>query len=357
MERRKRRSKILTYDDVLLRLRDTLLDDVRGRSRAPAARALRRRPGRRVPGHRPGAVGHHAPRLRRRAARRWCSSAIPSRPSTPSAAPTSTPTSRRTRWCESEWTLDVNWRSDQGLLEAYDALVRRRAARLRGHHLPHDPGGRRPPEPRLDRCARAGALARPDRARRGRARPAHPDEGQPRRGDARSADRPGPRRRRRRAARRPARRSSHAGVTGPSSTRQPLAPRPHRRAGADQPRRRTTGARCAARRSACRRSSAARASVFATEPAREWLRLLEALERPTARDRASLGGLDLLRRLDGGAGGRRPTRSEWEDLHWSLHRWAAPAARPGRRRAARDGQQRPRRARRACSPRPRASAS
>ena len=38
----------------------------------PPARPLRRRPGRRVPGHRPGAVGHPAPGVRRRRARRSC---------------------------------------------------------------------------------------------------------------------------------------------------------------------------------------------------------------------------------------------------------------------------------------------
>ncbi len=63
-------------------------------------------------------------------------------------------------------------------------------------------------------------------------------------------------------------------------------------------------------------------SVFATEPASEWLRLLEALERPTARDRARLAALtcfvgwtpDEVATAD---------EAEWEDLHWSLHRWAA----------------------------------
>ncbi len=39
----------------------------------PVARALRRRPRRRVPGHRPGAVGHHGARVRDGAARPpWC---------------------------------------------------------------------------------------------------------------------------------------------------------------------------------------------------------------------------------------------------------------------------------------------
>ena len=63
-------------------------------------------------------------------------------------------------------------------------------------------------------------------------------------------------------------------------------------------------------------------SVFATRPALEWLRLLQALERPTARDRASLAALTCFV-------GWTPeevataTEDQWEDLHWSLHRWAA----------------------------------
>jgi exodeoxyribonuclease V beta subunit len=62
-------------------------------------------------------------------------------------------------------------------------------------------------------------------------------------------------------------------------------------------------------------------SVFATDPALEWLRLLQALERPTARDRASLAALTCFV-------GWTPERvatadeAEWEALHWSLHRWA-----------------------------------
>ena len=69
---RKHRGAVMTYDDLLTRLqRDAGRAARRGR-RAPAARALPRRARRRVPGHRPGPVGHHAPRVRRRAAARSC---------------------------------------------------------------------------------------------------------------------------------------------------------------------------------------------------------------------------------------------------------------------------------------------
>ncbi len=63
-------------------------------------------------------------------------------------------------------------------------------------------------------------------------------------------------------------------------------------------------------------------SVFSTEPAQEWLQLLEALERPTARDRASLVALT---RFVGWTADEVASASEeaWEDLHWSLHQWAA----------------------------------
>ena len=111
---RKRARKILTYDDVLLRLRDTLSDRSRDQWRLPAlARALRRRPGRRVPGHRPRAVGHHEDRLRR-----GRDDARPHRRS--QAGDLRLPRCRRPRLppgagqpVQSEWTLDVNWRSDK----------------------------------------------------------------------------------------------------------------------------------------------------------------------------------------------------------------------------------------------------
>jgi len=63
-------------------------------------------------------------------------------------------------------------------------------------------------------------------------------------------------------------------------------------------------------------------SVFATAPATEWLRLLEALERPTARDRATVVALSS---FIGWTAGQAAMASdeEWEDLHWRLHRWAA----------------------------------
>ena len=62
--------------------------------------------------------------------------------------------------------------------------------------------------------------------------------------------------------------------------------------------------------------------MFGTEPALDWLRLLEALERPTARDRASLAALTCFVGWTP-EGVATAGEDEWEDLHWSLHQWAA----------------------------------
>jgi exodeoxyribonuclease V beta subunit len=69
-------------------------------------------------------------------------------------------------------------------------------------------------------------------------------------------------------------------------------------------------------------------SVFATEPATQWLQLLDALERPTARDRA---GAVALTAFIGWTGDQvaNAGETEWEDLHWLLHRWAALLRRRG----------------------------
>ena len=62
-------------------------------------------------------------------------------------------------------------------------------------------------------------------------------------------------------------------------------------------------------------------SVFGTEPAREWLRLLEALERPTSSPRAH--GAALTPFL-GWTAEQVATADEaaWEDVHTRLHEWA-----------------------------------
>ena len=79
---------------------------------------------------------------------------------------------------QSEWTLDVNWRSDEGLLAAYDALFADAQLGRGGHHLPQDHA---PPTP----TASPGSSVRPvvaplrvaHRARRRRPRAAHGQQG------------------------------------------------------------------------------------------------------------------------------------------------------------------------------------
>ncbi len=62
-------------------------------------------------------------------------------------------------------------------------------------------------------------------------------------------------------------------------------------------------------------------SVFVSDAARQWLRLLEALERPTARDRGSLVALT---QFIGWSATEvaQAGETEWEELHLSLHDWA-----------------------------------
>ena len=66
LEARKRRTGVMTYDDLLTRLSDTLDGRERRGRRGAAARPLPRRARRRVPGHRPRAVADHADGVRRR---------------------------------------------------------------------------------------------------------------------------------------------------------------------------------------------------------------------------------------------------------------------------------------------------
>ncbi len=69
-------------------------------------------------------------------------------------------------------------------------------------------------------------------------------------------------------------------------------------------------------------------SVFGTVPAAEWLRLLDALERPTARDRAASAALTA---FIGWSPEEIATTgaAEWEDLHWLLHSWSGILRRRG----------------------------
>ena len=123
VEARKRRSGVMTYDDLLTRLRDTLADDEHG---AAACAKLRER-------YRVALVDEFQDtdpiqwEIMRRAFGDGDATLDPdrrsrSRRSTRSAAPTSTPTSAPPRAPSPQATLATNWRSDQGLIDALDAL-------------------------------------------------------------------------------------------------------------------------------------------------------------------------------------------------------------------------------------------
>ena len=78
-------------------------------------------------------------------------------------------------------------------------------------------------------------------------------------------------------------------------------------------------------------------SVFGTEPARQWLRLLEALERPASITRAHSAALTAFvgwpaERL----AGADDDSWEWEEVHRRLHEWARVLRDPGRGVAAGD---------------------
>jgi len=69
-------------------------------------------------------------------------------------------------------------------------------------------------------------------------------------------------------------------------------------------------------------------SVFATAPAQEWLRLLEALDQPTSRGRGAAAALTA---FVGWSASQAATAGDdaWEDLHARLHEWAALLRRRG----------------------------
>ncbi len=319
MERRKQILKVLTYDDVLIRLRRTLLDEKRG----PAACArLRERydvvlvdefqdtdPVQWDIMHR--AFGEGGATLvligdPKQAIYAFRGADVHAYLDAREAV-------------RSEWTLDVNWRSDEGLLEAYDSLfadAQLGSAGITYRKIGAAEANRRPrllgapvPEPLRVRVLHSEDGLVPLTAR----------TGEPKAPDARNL----------------IARDLAAEVVRLLSARPQVMTR--RRDGTDLQAATLHPGHLAV---LVRANSHARTvrdalrdvgvpaviggggSVFLSDPAREWLRLLEALERPSARDRASLAALTC---FIGWAPERVATagEAEWEDLHWSLHRWAA----------------------------------
>ena len=226
---------------------------------------------------------------------------------------------RAHRAVQSEWTLDENWRSDQSLLEAYDEL-------FGGAHLGYADIVYRPVRAadvnRLPRLVGA-PVAAPLRLRVLHAAdglvPLTPKAGVPSKPGARAAV----------AA------DLVADVVALLDARPTMTLR-RRDGSAGEPVEVHPGhiavlvrfnSQAALIRDALREADipaviGGTGSVFATEPARQWLRLLEALERPTARDRAALAALTCFLGWTPEQVATAPEES-WEELHWSLHRWAA----------------------------------
>jgi exodeoxyribonuclease V beta subunit len=319
MERRKQVLKVLTYDDVLIRLRRTLLDEDRG----PAACArLRERydvvlvdefqdtdPVQWDIMHR--AFGEGGATLvligdPKQAIYAFRGADVHAYLDAREAV-------------RSEWTLDVNWRSDEGLLEAYDALFADAQLGSAGITYRKIGAAEANRQPRLSGAPVSEPL---------RVRIVHSEDGlvplTARTGEPKAPD-----------ARNLIARDLACEVVRLLSARPQVVTR--RRDGTDREAATLHPGHMAV---LVRANSHARTvrdalrdvgvpaviggagSVFLSDPAGEWLRLLEALERPSARDRASLAALTC---FIGWSPEKVATAGEdqWEDLHWSLHRWAA----------------------------------
>ncbi len=319
MERRKRNLKILTYDDILMRLQRTLRDPERGRA---ACARLRERYDVVLVDEFQDTDPVQWDIMHRAFGQGGATLVLIGDPKQAIYAFRGADVHAYLEASEvvrSEWTLDVNWRSDQGLLEAYDALFA--DAQLGFAGIIYRSISAAPPNraPRL-----VGApVSSPLRVRVVRAADGlvalTQTKGQPQAGDARNL----------------IARDLAAEVVRLLEARPEVVTR--RRDGSELAR--TTlhpgniavlvrvNSHAVIVRDALHRAGVpavigGSGSVFGTRPAMEWLRLLKALERPTARDRAALAALTCFIgwSAEDVAGA---SEDDWEDLHWSLHRWAA----------------------------------
>ena len=319
MDRRKRGRKILTYDDVLLRLRDTLRDQARG---AQACARLRERYDVVLVDEFQDTDPVQWEIMYRAFGAGGTTLVLIGDPKQAIYAFRGADVHAYLDACEvvqSEWTLGVNWRSDEELLQAYDALFT--GAQLGSAGITY----------RNIRAADANREARlepvPGRAPL-RVRVVHADDGLVARTKSMGLPQVG-------EARSVIARDVAAQVVDLLSAGPEVVTRA--RQGGERSRARLDPGHIAVlvrfNRDATLVRDALHAvdvpaviggsgSVFATKPALDWLRLLEALERPTARDRASLAALTCFVGWSA-AGVATAGEAQWEDLHWSLHRWAA----------------------------------
>ena len=234
MEERKRALKILTYDDVLSRLRETLFDEQRG----PAACArLRERYDVVLVDEFQDTDPVQWDIMHRAFGEGGATLVLIGDPKQAIYAFRGADVHAYLQArdvVQSEWTLDVNWRSDQGLLEAYDALFADAQLGYAGITYRNDQGGRRQPATAAGR----GPVDVPLRVRI-----VHADDGlvpltaqrqQPKAPGREELHRAGPGGRGRRSCCPTPRSSSPAAGTGVELGAHDAAPRPHRRAGADE---------------------------------------------------------------------------------------------------------------------------
>ncbi len=319
MARRKRNLKILTYDDILLRLRHTLLDPERGRA---ACARLRERYDVVLVDEFQDTDPVQWDIMHRAFGQGGATLVLIGDPKQAIYAFRGADVHAyldAQEVVQSEWTLDENWRSDEGLLRAYDALFA--DAQLGSAGITYRSISAAPPNraPRLD-GDRVGAPLRVRVVHAGDGLVAvTKTKGQPQAHDARNF-----------IARDLATEVVKLleacpevvtrGRDGAELARTTL--HPGHIAVLVRANSHALIVRDALHRAGVPAVIGGSGSVFGTSPALEWLRLLEALERPTARDRAALAALTCFIGWTAdevaGAG-----EDDWEELHWSLHRWAA----------------------------------
>jgi len=319
MEHRKRALKILTYDDVLLRLRQTLIDPVRG---TEACRRLRDRYDVVLVDEFQDTDPVQWDIMHEAFGRGGGTLVLIGDPKQAIYAFRGADVHAYLsahRVVRSEWTLDVNWRSDQALLEGYDALFGNAQLGYADITYRHTRAADAHQEARLAGAPEPAPL---------RLRVLHGSDGLvPLTTQRREPKAP--------ETRHLIARDLAADVVGLLSARPELVTRRHDGTEAERtelnPGHIAVLVRANAHAVLVRDALHAAGvpaviggagSVFGTKPAQEWLRLLEALERPTARDRASLAALTS---FIGWSAEEVASASDdaWEALHLSLHRWAA----------------------------------
>jgi exodeoxyribonuclease V beta subunit len=318
IDARKRHNRILTYDDVLTRLRDTLADPVRG---PEACSRLRSRYDVVLVDEFQDTDPVQWEILRLAFAAAGTTLVLIGDPKQAIYAFRGADVYaylEAARTAASRSTLGVNWRSDHALITAYDALFAdsqlghpgityRRVRAAPGNVEPRLLGGPKPAALRVRVLHRADNLVGLTNHGYARAQSARDTIARDLAADAVGLLSSGAEIVRRQA-------------DGSGERRQPL--RPGEVAVLVRTNRQAAVVRDALHDAGLPAVVAGSGSVFATEPARQWRVLLETLERPTSRDRAAAAALTA---FVGWSPEQVASAGEpvWEDHHWRLQRWAA----------------------------------